>query len=194
MKKHVHKWMFSASRGYGRSLVSIDRCRVCTEDRERKPTKEERAENREMWDSSKRIHIIHHAFLKRMKDLVGLEAIETAERFAKKHPEEVLFSSVDDDYHAGSDLVFVLHRAKRRFGKRAGEMHYMGATVTYIPQLTREKPISFFLYPSHVEGLRRVLDQLDVAAEEDPERRRERRILAQIFGKSKKRTPARHRT
>lgn len=121
-----------------------------------KPTRSERAylkaKSAEMWRHSSSIHKTWHAFCRRFgrKDdrgwkLKGYDFMCAAEKWAKKYP-EVQVVGVDDDHHASSSLILVPHYDKRR-------KDYWGTTVVYIAQCSGEEPITFFLYPSHLEGL-----------------------------------------
>lgn len=86
----------------------------------------------------------------------GYELMDRVEEWAKKHP-EVTIAHVDDDYFAGSDVVFIPHKSEKKF---------MGTTVLYIPQLTGEDPISFFMYPGHARSMLRGIENAIKMAEE----------------------------
>ena len=76
--------------------------------------------------------------------MIGDEAIEYVEAYAKEHPEIEIYGC-DDNHHASSILVVVPHPE-------------MGFTVFFIPQGTGINN-TFFLYPDHlkhfVQGLRK---------------------------------------
>lgn len=66
------------------------------------------------------------------------------ERYAKRHPGQVIPLMCDDTYHATSDLVLVTHEIQD---------DWMGVTVMMIPQCDGRPPAEFFLYPGHVNAL-----------------------------------------
>lgn len=80
----------------------------------------------------------------------GYPMMEAVRKWAKKHP-SVIIIGCDDDFHAGSDLVLIPHEDKYQL---------WGVTVLYIPQCTGEKPIRFFLYPGHLQGLLEGLNKM----------------------------------
>lgn len=71
--------------------------------------------------------------------------------WAKKYPEDVIVCRIDDSFFASSDLVFILHRVKRRL---------WGTTVVVIPQCDGQPPCEYFMYPSHREGIQKALEKM----------------------------------
>jgi len=63
-------------------------------------------------------------------------------RWAKKYPKDVYICNIDDSVHAGSDIVFILHRTSPR--------RIWGVTVIVITQCDDQKPFEYFMYPSHM--------------------------------------------
>jgi len=92
------------------------------------------------------IHKLYHRYIalkNKAKQESNYDAMVLAEKFANKNP-SVKIVGVDDDVHAGSDLVIIPHIDK---------YHLWGLSVEYIPQCTGESPIRFFLYPGHLKRL-----------------------------------------
>ena len=100
---------------------------------------------------SRNVHFVWHRFCKYFEDSKsdefpppykwkGYALMCKIRKFVKKYPQDIRILRCDDDYHAGSILVTILHRSKYDF---------MGTTVIFVPQCTGESPIRFFLYPGH---------------------------------------------
>lgn len=154
---HHHSFTNWASRGRGRSMVAIERCK-CGQERERPATAKERRENAEMWRRSSEIHKTWHALTRKFYDqakrewlLEPYELMCAIEKWAKRRP-EIKIVGVDDSHFASSSLVLVPH---------ALDDEYMGTTVLYIPQCSGEKPIEFFMYPSHRSQLLTALSEME---------------------------------
>jgi hypothetical protein len=100
-----------------------------------------------------------------------LEAMKWMEKYAKRHP-EIIACRVDDDNHCGSDLYLIPHYCDD--GNLGAD--WMGVTVLYIPQCTGERPIRFFLYPQHHDGLLEALLEMkalrDAVLKKVPKERR----------------------
>lgn len=175
-KTKPHLWKMAGSHGPLRKLVAQDRCSRCGEFRQREPTKKERAEHREWLKELRRpmeIHKISHAFTRATEEMSGYPMMTAARRWADKHPERVMVSRVDDDFHAGSLLAFITHEVPKGPKKT-----WFGVSVHYIPQCTGEKPIRFFLYPGHVDELIDTLQKIRKKSLAYDEVRRERRANA----------------
>jgi len=69
--------------------------------------------------------------------------------WADKYPKDVFFQIVDDDHHALSCLVFILHR----IGKKN-----WGTTVIYAPQ--NGTPVSYFMYPNRTKEIATLLKKV----------------------------------
>jgi hypothetical protein len=82
--------------------------------------------------------------------MIGYEAMERAESYAKTHPDDIHLVYCDDDVFNTSLLVLVRHEDAEE---------YWGTTVFYIPQ-TSTTTNTFFLYPSHATDLRNSLRRL----------------------------------
>lgn len=96
--------------------------------------------------NKKHIHTVYHYVqdqLDKNKDKTGADLFDVLDKCIKKYP-EIVEVRVDDDYHCGSSVYLIPHEDK---------YHLWGTTVLYIPQCTGEKPIRFFLYPSHLKGM-----------------------------------------
>lgn len=158
--KHVHRFGLS---GYSQKDATF-RCK-CGERRERSLSPTERKVVREKFkadaDDTLRLHAIYHEFVKKFTSeptadspskwkYVGYDLMVKAEKWAEKHP-TVQVVSVDDDYHAGAELILIPHQ---------NDKTYFGTTVIYIPQCTGENPIKFFLYPGHRIGLANALSKV----------------------------------
>lgn len=162
-----HKWSRSSYSYTGkppRPVTIWERCKLCGERRERKPTPKEVKEIipqiREGNRHTKAIHRLWHAFCAALEK--ARDKMEAAEKFAKTH-KDVKLVWCDDNVHASSLLVFVPHgdpQAKLKLDKSTCGEPYWGTSVTYIPQCTGEKPITFFLYPGHLRGLLEALTVL----------------------------------
>jgi hypothetical protein len=182
-----HKWLrgsYTYQRKPARPTNIWERCKLCGEQRERKPTPEEireiRPEILEGTRHSKALHRLWRAFMSAFDK--AKDKSEAAERFAKTH-KDVKLVGCDDDVHANSLLVFVPHvdpKANLKLDKSTCGAPYWGTSVKYIPQCTGEKPIAFFLYPSHLKGLIAALTELQKRQDRlnAPWERRIRRLRA----------------
>jgi hypothetical protein len=151
-RHHFKVWGYSGRR-------TLELC-SCGDKRERPQTKAESKKLRDEFKEASDVHKTWHAFAKKFIDrkteeflYVGYDLMTRAERWAEKYP-EIKIVGCDDDHFCCSSLILVPHATARS---------YMGLTVLYIPQCTGEKPICFFLYPSHRQGL---LDALGEIARE----------------------------
>lgn len=73
-----------------------------------------------------------------------MKIVGKIEKFAKKHPDQVIPLHCDDSYHANSDLILVTHEAERQ---------WMGVTALVFTQCDGQAPAQFFFYPSDVDDL-----------------------------------------
>ena len=126
------------------------------------------------------IHKIAHKYDRATRGLVGYERMKADERWAKKYPEQISISYVDDAFFAGSHLVFVTHETQAAVDiDGSTKPSWMGVSVYYVPQCTGEKPIHFFLYPTAVEDLidelKKIKKRQETYAEVRRDRRRDRR-------------------
>ena len=128
-----------------------------------KPTPSEKAylklQMKEMNRHSRSIHRTWHAFCRKFGGspdkkwkLMGYDFMCAVDRWAQKWP-EIQVVTVDDNYHTTSYLVLVPHYDKQ-------QKDYWGTTCVYIPQCSGEDPIDFFLYPSHLDGLREGFERM----------------------------------
>lgn len=156
MKTHKHKWAISHWCG---DTIGY-RCQTCNIRFERKMDKTEIAyvkRTMSLTCDKDNVHRVWHSAP--LPD--GWESCRQAdekikigqdmEKFAKKHPEQVIMLSCDDSYHASSDLVLVTHEAERR---------WMGVTVLMFPQCDGREPAHFFLYPGSVDHLIKELQKI----------------------------------
>jgi len=81
----------------------------------------------------------------------GYELMERIYKWAKKYPEDVIICGIDDTHFASSDIVFVLHRIKRRL---------WGTSCYVITQCDGIPPKEFFMYPGHREGIQEALAKM----------------------------------
>lgn len=95
---------------------------------------------------------------------IGYELMTRVEKWAKRYPEDVRITGIDDDHFASSMLVLVEHRLRDQ---------YMGTSVVVIPQCTGEAPIVFFMYPGHRNALAKTLNAIDRASKPVKARERE---------------------
>lgn len=144
----IHKFEVYCYMGWKPLSQVIERCIFCHEERARKPTKAEQTENTKRLKQGMDIHAIYHKVCKRLEGLDGFEAIEEAEKLAKKYKPCVRLVGCDDDAHSSSSLLLVDHENKDR---------YMGTSVIYLPQYKGTKA-TFFLYPGDREELINALE------------------------------------
>jgi len=182
-----HKWgqgSYSYQTKPPRPVNIWERCKLCGERRERKPTLEEirkiRPEICEGNRHTKAVHRLWHTFCNALEK--AKDKMEAAEKFAKTH-KDVKLVWCDDDVHASSFLVLVPHvdpKAKLKLSKSTCSEPYWGTSVKYFPQCTGEKPITFFLYPNHLKGLIEALTELQKRQDKlnAPWERRIQRYLA----------------
>lgn len=167
-KSKQHSWKIWSTRGYD---IYGETCTVCKARRERWMTKEEKAaekEKRRRFDlRSKELHRInwevqnwvtkHGGGFDSVTRILTMCNREFKDPFAayltslaKKYPKRVFEVRVDDDHFCGSSLFFITHDCDKK-GVDGGR-EFMGTTVWYIGQCTYDPPVSFFLYPSHIES------------------------------------------
>lgn len=139
----IHKFEVYCYMGWKPLSQVVERCMFCHEERARKPTKAEQAENTKKLRQGADLHAVYHRVCKRLEGLDGFEAIEEAEKLAKKYKAHVQLVGCDDDAHSSSSLLLVDHE---------NEDHYMGTSVIYLPQCMGTRA-TFFLYPGDREEL-----------------------------------------
>ena len=144
----IHKFEVYCYMGWKPLSQVIERCMFCQEERARKPTKAEQDKNTRMLKQCDKLHSVYHKVCKRLEGLEGFEAMEEAERLAKKYRGHVQYVGCDDDVHSNSDLLLVDHE---------DDDHYMGTSVIYLPQCKGTRA-TFFLYPGDREELIRALE------------------------------------
>lgn len=81
----------------------------------------------------------------------GYELMERIGRWAKKYPKDVFVCGIDDTVFTSSDIVFILHRIKRKL---------WGTSVVVITQCDNLPPKEFFMYPGHRAGIQMALAQM----------------------------------
>jgi hypothetical protein len=162
LKKTVHAVSVALTFGF--------RCDKCGEAVERKATPKERAlhEKRVDWQGKPSVHKTWYEFQRHFKKddayrFTGYDLMVRVEKWARKHPHEVRCLSIDDSAFASSTLLLVEHRHTRE---------YMGTTAVVIPQCTGEKPIEFFMYPSHRDEIIAALVSIRAAARTPTKRQR----------------------
>lgn len=143
-----------------------ERCK-CGEQRERQATKLEEKKIRKYWKESnkdsKAIHVVYHDYVKRIesKKLLGYDLMLAVEKWAKKWPNDVIINCVDDDFHMGSNLIFILHKSKKSF---------FGTTV--IPIMQKGDPaIRYFMYPGHLNEIMKTLQKIQKITKSYPKER-----------------------
>lgn len=162
VKNHRHKYRVS---GYSSKELWFS-CTLegCAKQVKRRATKSEAkklsAHFKETIAGATSIHKLYHSFIEafqkkekgergnRLWKWKGYPLMQRIDKWRQKNP-EVMSVTVDDDYHAGSRLIFIPHE---------DDYTYMGCTVVYIPQCTGEDPIRFFLYPCHIASQRQPWD------------------------------------
>lgn len=90
--------------------------------------------------------------------MVGYQAMCRVARYAKDK-DDIFVTRCDDSWHMGSDIVLISHEC---------EDDFMGTTMILVPQNKRDIN-QVFLYPEHVKGLIKVLQELDKRAKEKDE-------------------------
>lgn len=85
------------------------------------------------------------------KSLSGFELIEKVESYAKRH-KEIRITTVDDDSHSGSIMVYIPHPTH-------------GVTMLFIPQCTTISN-TWFLYQSHLDEMVKILKEMKVVYKE----------------------------
>jgi hypothetical protein len=111
-----------------------------------------------VYERTEYIHGIYHAFCDYMKqwyhdsdgnfdshELIGYEAAERVEEYAKDHP-EIQIAYCDDDVFSSSIIAFIPHPD-------------MGVSIIFIPQCCSTLN-QFFLYPNHLEYLLEKLNEI----------------------------------
>lgn len=189
-----HAYRHTSWSGNGKHVVLYFQCQHCPSSKSRMAGPIERREWRANNPLTARTratnihyvwHKFQHAFLQRDEQgnvdpyandwtFHGGANWAGVERFAKRYPNDVWLVRCDDAHHASSDLILVDHKTRDQ---------YMGTTVVYVPQCTGEKPIQFFLYPSHRFRLAGALDTISRLAK--PVTRRERVALLQQSKRSR---------
>jgi hypothetical protein len=128
------------------------RCKKCGKTFERPMTDDEIIKYRNRWLEEKKeikqTHKLWHKFAKKFGSegnwkYKGYDFMEAVDKFAEKNP-EVVVTSCDDSYFAGSSIVLIPHK---------GFEKYMGTTIIIIPQLSGCEPCQMFLYPNHADQL-----------------------------------------
>lgn len=150
MAKHKHRWRVSAITGYS----TLDfRC-GCGEKRSRAQTAVEtetiKKWNMENIERSMRLHTLDRSLvdlIHKFKEDGDYESyydlMVLVRAWAEDHESDgVRMVSCDDDAHMGAFLLFVPHKA---------EDEYWGTSVRLFTQ--RAEPVSFFLYPGHMDKL-----------------------------------------
>ncbi len=147
MSRHVHAFRIMAFLD-----PSVFEWCDCGHQRIRKTTlAERRALRKEGWRTEKdaaRIHKVNWAFNKEFRtgrrwNWTGPELMDRIERWARRHPRDVIVVDVSDRTFARSILVFILHRDGR---------HLWGVTVLGVTP--GEEPFELFLYPDQAAALR----------------------------------------
>jgi len=162
MKKHVHQW-----KRWSRTDEEVAyRCSECKAERTRPTTAREKAAIKRHWRrfdrQNKAMHRVYHDFTRRflVKDgdgnysvwkWTGYELMERVDKWAKKHPKDVITCGIDDTHHACSDLVFILHRVKRRL---------WGTSCVVLTQCDGIPPKEYFMYPGHRAGIQEALAKM----------------------------------
>jgi len=159
MKKECeHEFKPSAYSGSWKKGTIWEKCSKCgKENNERPMTKKElkkwvkmcKEQDRKCKEWNKLWHTFSNKLSSPFK-YKGYDLMERVERFAKKHP-TVKIAHVDDSYFSSSYIAFFPHECKDE---------YWGTTALLIPQCSGEPATAFFLYPGHVDGLIKVLQEI----------------------------------
>lgn len=150
MSRHRHRW-YVGSWGPGKQITFTCRCR---EQRTREMDAVEYARFKKRALGPMRVHSTWH----KMPIAPGYETmtdqnekiakVAEIEKFAKKHPKEVVMLGCDDSYFCSSDIILATHESAESF---------MGTTVLMFPQCDGRPPAEFFLYPQHLDALVKAL-------------------------------------
>ena len=147
-KECLHSFEQWGTTGLDEGTRILELCQYCGEERERPAEPGERMSSEEFM--SAKIHKVCHAFEEHMGggdilalEVQGYDAMERAEEFAKKYPEDIQVVGVDDATFSSSVLVLINHRTDKEF---------MGTSVYYIPQ-NGGTGAEFFLYRGHRKEL-----------------------------------------
>ena len=89
--------------------------------------------------------------------LVGYELMCEVRKYMQKN-KEIQMVAVDDDHHAGSQLLLIPHERKD---------YFMGTTVMFIPQCTSTQN-TFFLYTDALDELIKKLQEIQKRQDLDP--------------------------
>lgn len=152
MKPHKH----SFKPAWRSQLKKSFSCK-CGEKYERDTTKSE--QQKAARDYKKRVALSDKAnkvwreFVKKFRDggawnWEGAELQSRVEQWAEKYPDDVMVHGIDDSHFCSSDIVFVLHRVKKRL---------WGTTCVVITQCDGQPPCEFFMYPGHRFGIQNAL-------------------------------------
>jgi len=159
MSKTVHRHNFKVS-AYGNPIWEY-RCK-CGEKQEHLPS----ANEKRSYDARRRredrdgeiIHRVWHDFAKtfmekesRVWKWTGWELLDRVDKWMKKYPRDVFSSGIDDNHHTSSSVYFILHRVGKRL---------WGTTAVVVTQCDGQPPCGFFFYPSHMERMRDVFNEI----------------------------------
>jgi len=81
--------------------------------------------------------------------MVGYDAMTMMDKFVSAN-KSIIPVRCDDSTHSGSSLYLIPHESRK---------DYMGTTVLFIPQCTKEQN-NFFLYPDHLDKLIKELQKI----------------------------------
>jgi hypothetical protein len=133
------------------------RCRCGKSEHVVKLTKEEKKAFKKSFFSYSGVNDLSHKLQKHInksKEQVGYGLMGQIDKFIAKNP-QIIECHVDDDYHAGSSIYLIPHEDQYKL---------WGVSCMYVPQCTGEKPIRFFLYPGHLNGLIEGLEKMAAIA------------------------------
>jgi len=174
--KRGHLWKISSFS----SKKVHEYCGRCDEQRERALTSAERKNYKQHARARDNLHTLGRAFADKTRGLTGYDMMLAAERWEKKHPDRIMVARVDDSHFSSSSLVFLTNEDPKHppdpfKDQSKTEPYWMGTTVYYVAQCSGDKPVPFFLYPNHVDGLIDVLKKIKKRQESYPGVRREAR-------------------
>lgn len=147
----AHKCFFPSRPDFQEGARMVYRCK-CGKEKKRPLWKRERERSKREEKNATLTHRIARKVDKiREKHVKGWPLMQALNAFARKNPKDVQVVGCDDSLFANSDLFLIDHKVPRA---------YMGTTVLFVPQCTGEDPISFFLYPNHVDALLKALKRV----------------------------------
>jgi hypothetical protein len=170
-----HRWRLFATTGPTtvRGMIAIDRCQRCSEERQRKATREEVAERKAEERESTKLHKLGWELDRKLKGRVGYDAMLAWERFVKAHPNETMTTGVDDGTFSSSELGFLALATEKRMFCFSGIYFPQNSSGGADGNAETVSPRYFHLYAGHLEGLYEAVKKMRRFAMRFPEWRRD---------------------